>query len=127
MHACRFGFYDRRITGVRVDHTGANDTLLGGFCNCFGAGGQPLTPVDQPLPRASLKPWDEVDFWCGPGGNSSEFGYNTSFVCVLAGDGDGVQTLTRAEAVVQGLPVVHCGSCSACSHPANVRVLYETR
>ena len=50
-----FGFYDRRIAGVRVDEHGANDTRTGRFCSCFGGpdGLQPLTPAGQPIPPIS--------------------------------------------------------------------------
>ena len=35
--------------------------------------------------------------------------------------------MTRAEASASGVPVVHCGRCSACSHPSDVQILYDTR
>ena len=38
-----------------------------------------------------------------------------------------MRTATRAEASASGESVVHCGKCAACSHPSDVRVLYETR
>ena len=78
-----FGFYDRRITGERCDELGKNDTKFGKFCNCFDSDQQPLTPVGEPIPRESTKVWDDADFWCGPGGNGTDAGYNTSNVCAL--------------------------------------------
>lgn len=123
---CRwhFGFYDRSITGTRIGALGHNDTW-GRFCRCYKAGSGVIA---NSIPRVSKKPWDDADFWCGPGGNGTAPGFNTSFVCVLdASHSRGVRTSSRANASRANETVVHCGKCAACSRPADVRVLYETR
>ena len=123
---CRFqfGFYDRSITGIRVGALDHHDPL-GRSCDCYKH-----NEKIGSLKRSTLKPWDDADFWCGNGGNSTNPGFNTSFVCVLdlnpAHDNE-VLTTTRKEASQNGWSVVHCGKCSACSRPDDVRVLYNTR
>lgn len=122
---CRwhYGFYDRRITGVRIGALGHNNSW-GRSCRCYKDG----KVISDSIPRTSLKAWDDAEFWCGNGGNSSDPGFNTSYVCVAdASAPRGVRTTTRSDAKSRGDTVVHCGKCSACSSPADVRVLYSTR
>lgn len=122
---CRWtlGFYDRNVTGVRVGHLGHEDPL-GRHCRCFLNG----VEVREKIHRITTKAWDDADFWCGPGGNGTDAGFNTSFVCVLDNSTQQqVRTTTTAEAHAQGDAIVHCGKCAACSSPSDVRVLYSTR
>ena len=117
---CRyqFGFYDRAITGVRVGALGHNNSF-GSHCNCY----KNQDNVGN-VKRSSLKPWNEQDFWCGAGGNSTFPGFNTTFVCVLDGKD---QVTTRTIATADNFTIVHCGKCSACSHSKDVQVLYDTK
>ena len=117
-------FYDRAVTGVRVGALGKNDSW-GQHCRCYRHGKELMS---HPLiKRVSRKPWDTADFWCGAG-TAADRGFNTSFVCVLDPEHPrGVRTSTRANASRDSETVVHCGKCAACSRPADVRVLYNTR
>jgi hypothetical protein len=122
---CRylFGFYDRAITGIRAGALGNKDRF-GAYCNCY----KNNTSIGQKLKRSTLKPWNDSDFWCGPGGNASHPGFNTTEVCVQRNTTDAqVHTATREQAHTNKWPIVHCGKCSACSRPQDVQVLYDTR
>lgn len=122
---CRwnFGFYDRNVTGLRVGLAGRRDRL-GHHCRCYRDGRE----ISRSVERVTTKTWDDAEFWCGRGGNGTAAGFNTTFVCVLDSSvPQQVRTTTRAAATAKNEAVVHCGKCAACSHPADVRVLYSTR
>ena len=108
---CRdaYGFYDRAITGERTG-------LLGRNCACSRKGQR--FGVEQPW--RSRQAWNE-SFWCG--------NFSTSLVC--ASDprdaGRTPRTTTREEAAIQGLAVLHCGECAACSTMQDLLVLNSTR
>lgn len=124
---CRFqfGFYDRSITGERVDVL-SHKNPFGRYCKCYKTNnGTNKTVIGKRLERSTLKPWDDEDFWCGAGGNSTNPGYNTSFVCVKLNDTNEVMTTSRKLANPKN--IIHCGKCSACSRPKDVQVLYDTR
>ena len=122
---CRFqfGFYDRDITGIRVGVLN-NPNKLGRHCNCY----KNDTKIGNVL-RSTLKPWDTEEFWCGTGGNSStNQGFNTTFVCVQDPTSfNNIKTTTFTKAKKNNQSIIHCGKCSACSRPSDVRVLYNTR
>jgi hypothetical protein len=115
----KYGFFDRAITGVRVGYFG-NRNSWGQHCTCYKSGKQ--LGEDAGVPHVSTKSWDTADFWCGPGDGS---GFVTKLVC--ARDGHGMKTMTRDEASSEGREVLHCGKCSACSHPDDIKVLFDTR
>jgi hypothetical protein len=123
---CRyqFGFYDRFINGIRVGALDHHDKL-GRHCDCY----KNHTKIGNVL-RSSFKSWNDADFWCGPGGNGTNTGFNTTLVCVqdpYDPNKNNVKTATRKQAVSNHWNVVHCGKCSACSRPSDIRVLYDTR
>ena len=121
----KFGFYDRNITGVRIGALKHNDSW-GRFCRCYRQDNtSEQVVISESIPRVSHKPWDDAEFWCGAG-NGTDPGFDTDYVCALNSTGL-VHTTTRAAASAKGEAVVHCGRCAACSHPSDVRVLYDTR
>ena len=118
-------FYDRAVTGTRVGALGRNDSW-GRYCRCF-RNGLPMNDSNL-IKRVTKKAWDDAEFWCGPGGSSTDPGFNTSFVCVLDSNAPrGVRTSTVRNASRKLEAVVHCGKCAACSSPSDVKVLYDTR
>ena len=112
---CRsaYGFYDRSITGARVG-------ALGQHCACSRAG----EPFSAAQPYQSHKAWNS-SFWCGD--------FNTSLVCAALPPVGEVETpttpltMTRSEAALMSLPILHCGACAACSTPHDLDVLNASK
>lgn len=108
---CRsaYGFYDRSVTGARVG-------TLGQHCTCRRAG----VPLGALQPYESHKAWNG-SFWCGD--------FETSLVCAVPLPASEVEapsaplTMTRGEAALSGLQVLHCGACAACSTLHDLEVL----
>ena len=113
---CRWvnGFFNRTITGKRVDVFGLDDPL-GRHCQCYdGAGNKMGGKID----RLVAKTFDDADYWCG--------NFSTDKVCAMKKDGTWITT-TRALAASNHLHILHCGMCSACSSPSDLMVIYNTR
>ncbi len=110
---CRsaYGFYDRSITGARIG-------VFGQRCACHRAG----EPLGEEQPWRSHKPWNE-SFWCGD--------FSTSLVCATepaAGEVESLSaTVTRSEAQLRGLTILHCGACAACSTLHDLDVLNASK
>ena len=112
---CRsaYGFYDRSVTGARVG-------ALGQHCACRRAG----EPLGVLQPYQSHKAWNS-SFWCGD--------FETSLVCVAPPPEGEVEapsaplTMTRGEAALSGLQVLHCGACAACSTLHDLEVLNASK
>eukprot|EP00941_MAST-03F_sp_MAST-3F-sp1_P004774 g4774.t1 len=117
----KYGFFDRSITGIRTGAFG-NDNSWGLHCRCLRNGEK--IPGDD-IDRTSTKPWDDSEYWCGPGDGT---GFKTPYVCVLDSSVSiGYKTTTRKDAAARSETILHCGKCSACSHPDDMKVLYNTR
>eukprot|EP00320_Phaeocystis_rex_P020804 CAMPEP_0119072646 /NCGR_PEP_ID=MMETSP1178-20130426/58501_1 /TAXON_ID=33656 /ORGANISM="unid sp, Strain CCMP2000" /LENGTH=341 /DNA_ID=CAMNT_0007054671 /DNA_START=153 /DNA_END=1175 /DNA_ORIENTATION=- len=112
---CRsaYGFYDRSITGVRLG-------AFGQHCKCHRAG----EPVGEEQPWRSHKPWNET-FWCGD--------FSTPLVCAMgAAEGEAdpsstPRTVTRSDAQLLRLTILHCGACAACSTLHDLHVLNSSK
>mmetsp|Transcript_35195 Transcript_35195/g.58308 ORF Transcript_35195/g.58308 Transcript_35195/m.58308 type:complete len:304 (+) Transcript_35195:70-981(+) len=102
---CRFvhGFYNRSIIGRRISRR---------KCECYSSSG---VRIGGDVPFTSAKAWNE-SFWCG------DFG--TDVVCASA---IRPETTTRTDAESRGLPILHCGTCAACSNSQDLFVLNSTR
>ena len=112
---CRWvhNFYDRSITGTRVDLLGFNNPL-GRHCECYANG----TKLEGKIEREIAKVFDSANFWCGD--------FSTDFVCTMDAEGNLVST-TREDADDKSLIILHCGKCAACSSPKDLMVIYNTR
>ena len=112
---CRsaYGFYDRSITGARVG-------TFGQHCTCRREG----KALGVLQPYQSHKTWNS-SFWCGD--------FETSLVCAApppAGELEAPSaplTMTRSEAALRGLQVLHCGACAACSTLHDLEVLNASK
>lgn len=117
---CRwvYGFYEKDITGTRVNADGSEDEWFGEHCLCSRAG----RPLMEPnlIRRSVKKTWDER-FWCGD--------FQTSNVCAMSLSTGEVGTTTRQAAAANEseLHVLHCGACGACSQPDDLMVLHDTK
>ena len=117
---CRwvYGFYEKDITGTRVNADGSEDEWFGEHCLCSRAG----RPLMEPnlIRRSVKKTWDDR-FWCGD--------FQTSNVCAMSLSTGEVGTTTRQAAAANEseLHVLHCGACGACSQPDDLMVLHDTK
>jgi len=113
---CRYyvSFYNRLITGVKVDKYGDLDTY-GSYCKCFDNGVEiKLDPVE----RLTSKPWD-TSFWCGD--------FKTSKVCVLEDNDSKVPSTILRQDIIPTNVVLHCGQCGSCSSKHDIEVMYNTK
>ena len=116
---CRsaYGFYDRSVTGARVG-------TFGQHCTCRRSSHPPFEPLGVLQPYQSHKTWNS-SFWCGD--------FETSLVCAVpppAGELEAPSaplTMTRSEAALRGLQVLHCGACAACSTLHDLEVLNASK
>ena len=115
---CRwvYGFYDKSITGVRVDADGY-PLEFGEHCLCTRSGEEIIGDL---IRRSVPKAFDE-NFWCG--------NFSTSNVCAMNLTNGEWFTTTR-DAVAEDkedLHVLHCGACGACSSPDDLMVIWDTK
>ena len=116
---CRsaYGFYDRSVTGARVG-------TFGQHCKCERSSHPPFEPLGVLQPYQSHKTWNS-SFWCGD--------FETSLVCAVPPPASELEapsaplTMTRSEAALRGLQVLHCGACAACSTLHDLEVLNASK
>ena len=118
---CRwvYGFFDRSIVGERVDKEGYASPL-GGHCLCKTSGGEEV--IGELIERGVKKDFDGENYWCG--------NFDTPKVCAMnltSPNGDYFTTTRDNAAKDPSLHILHCGSCSACSGPDDLMVIYDTK
>lgn len=114
--SCRYvyGFYNRSVTGVRVDVLGRTNSF-GFHCEC-AKDGRTISGWDLVDRKFQPKSWDP-DTWSND--------YSTTKLCVLRGNES--TTVESINATWDSDSILHCGKCAACSDMHDLEVLYRTR